>query len=799
MIFKMSFATPSISAPNWLLPGIVVVALGVALMLWGYRTAIVRPWEKVLFGFIKLLGIAALAVCLIEPLWTDQRAKPGANFFVVLADNSQGMRIKDANATLPRDQIMTGLLQPEAGGWQQALDEFFQVRRYQFDARVQPTKDFAELRFDGRSSNLRTALRTVADRFKGQPMAGVLLLTDGNATDVGGAVDTSGMPPIFPVLIGGNGPAHDIAIGEVAVTQTAFEDAPVTVQAEVASTGFDGEVVAQLAEVPTTATKQKSEEKIAGEQRQRIAANQKATFRFQVRPERSGISFYRLRAFARGAGNDFANPAGSKEATLTNNARVVAVDRSGGPYRILYVSGRPNWEYKFLRRAVEEDKELELVGLIRIAKREPKFEFRGRAGEASNPLFRGFDKKNEETERYDQPVLVRLNARDENELRGGFPRTAEELFAYHAVIIDDLEAQFFTADQLALLQRFVSERGGGFLMLGGQESFDQGKYQRTPVGDMLPVYLDAAGEGSPASAGGLRLNFTREGWLQPWARLRNSESDERQRLADLPEYEVLNRLRGVKPGAIVLATVTEGQIQHPGLVVQRYGHGRTAAITIGDLWRGGLQNEDMARDLGKQWRQTIRWLVADVPGKVELTPTMNAEEGGATASLQVRVRDKQFEPLNNAAVMVTVQPVGSQGAQTNTVRMLAEASSAEPGAYEATYLARESGAFLAEAVATDEAGAEVARGSAAWSSDLAAQEFRSLKPNRALLEQLARATGGRLIQPGELKQFAKSLPHESVPVMETWTSPMWHRASVFLFALCCFAAEWGLRRWRGLA
>jgi uncharacterized membrane protein len=795
MISKMSFATASISAPNWLLPAIVVVVVGAALMLWGYRGAILRPWEKLLFAFIKLLGIVALAACLIEPLWTGQRAKPGANFFVVLADNSQGMRIKDANATLPRDQIMAGLLQAEATGWQQALDEFFQVRRYQFDARLQPTKDFAELRFDGRSSNLRGALRTVADRFKDQPIAGVLLFTDGNATDVAGAVDTAGLPPLFPVMIGGDGPAHDIAVGEVAVTQTAFEDAPVTVQAEVASTGFAGEVVAQLGEVPS---REKQEARIAGEQRQRIAANGKATFRFQVRPERSGISFYQLRAFARGAADDFANPGGSKEATLANNVRVVAVDRSGGPYRILYVSGRPNWEYKFLRRAVEEDKELELVGLIRIAKREPKFEFRGRAGEASNPLFRGFDKKNEETERYDQPVLVRLNARDENELRGGFPKTAEELFAYHAVIVDDLEAQFFTADQLALLQRFVSERGGGFLMLGGQESFEQGKYQRTPVGDMLPVYLDAASEG-PAHVGTVRLAFTREGWLQPWARLRNSEGEERQRLADLPEFEVLNRLRGVKPGAIVVATAAEGQTQYPALVVQRYGHGRTAAITIGDLWRGGLQNEEMSRDLGKQWRQTIRWLVADVPGKVEVQPNMNTEEGGAAAALQVRVRDKQFQPLNNAAVTVTVQPVGTQGAQTNTVRLLAEASSSEPGIYEATYLARESGAFLAEAIATDEAGAEVARGSAAWSSDLAAQEFRSLKPNRALLEQLARATGGRVIQPDELKQFARNLPHQSVPVMETWTSPMWHRASVFLFALCCFAAEWGLRRWRGLA
>ena len=35
----------------------------------------------------------------------------------------------------------------------------------------------------------------------------------------------------------------------------------------------------------------------------------------------------------------------------------------GGPFRILYVSGRPNWEFKFLRRALQEEDELDLVGL----------------------------------------------------------------------------------------------------------------------------------------------------------------------------------------------------------------------------------------------------------------------------------------------------------------------------------------------------------------------------------------------------------------------------------------------------
>ena len=83
------------------------------------------------------------------------------------------------------------------------------------------------------------------------------------------------------------------------------------------------------------------------------------------------------------------------------------VDRGLGTHRILYVAGRPNWEFKFLNRALTDDEQIQLVGLIRIAKREKKFEFVGRQGEQSNPLFRGSGLTNENTERYDQPVLVR--------------------------------------------------------------------------------------------------------------------------------------------------------------------------------------------------------------------------------------------------------------------------------------------------------------------------------------------------------------------------------------------------------
>src|SRR5437762_10283402 len=147
---------------------------------------------------------------------------------------------------------------------------------------------------------------------------------------------------------------------------------------------------------------------------------------------------------------------------------------------------------------MDEADEINLVALVRIAKREPRFTFLGRSGERTNPLFRGFGNQSDERgEQYDEPVLVRLGTEDKDELRGGFPKDADDLFRYHAVILDDIEAEFFKQDQLSLLQQFVSRRGGGLLMLGGKESFGEGGYSRTPVGDMLPVYLDRNLSGAP--------------------------------------------------------------------------------------------------------------------------------------------------------------------------------------------------------------------------------------------------------------------------------------------------------------
>jgi len=386
---------------------------------------------------------------------------------------------------------------------------------------------------------------------------------------------------------------------------------------------------------------------------------------------------------------------------------------------------------------------------------------------------------------------------------------------------------------MVLIQKFVSERGGGFLMLGGAESFREGKFHRTPIGDLLPVYLDNPPEHLPP--GELRPLLTREGLLLPWARLRNNEQDEKERLAQVVPFGVLNKVRGVKPGATVVSKVRDSQGDiHPALVAQRFGNGRVGAMLLGDVWHWGFKDEESHRDMDKAWRQLMRWLVVDVPKRIDLQVQAKPGDPNNAVLLQLRARDKKFQPLDNATVSLQIAPAaqasglsatgqasslsttgrttraalheaaatmrhGTNQPGTKPVLLTAEPSGREPGLYEAVFVPRETGGYLAEAVVTGENGAEVGRAEAGWTSDPAAEEFRSLRPNRALLEEIAKRSGGEIVPANGLGAFARSLPNRKAPITETWTSPLWHQAGVFLFALACFVAEWGLRRQRGLA
>ena len=772
------------AALEWLPVAITCAVVIGILMVWSWTRGRTGVSVRVVGMLAKTLAVILIAMILLEPMRSEMLPQTGANLFLIMADDSQSLTIKDRGQRQSRGERLKAALDREAA-WQVRLGQEFDTRRYLFDSQVRPVDHYQDMAVDGEGSSLLTALETVSRRYEGRPNAGILLLTDGNATDLPtGAADLTNLPPVYPVVLGNDDSQRDVSIRNVTTSQTNFEAAPVSVAAEIITHGYAGKtIVAELLD--------EEGNQLDRQQVRNVADDRPFALRFQTKPARRGVLFYRLRVYAEGEAKQFEEPETSAEATLANNTRLIMVDRGGGPYRILYVSGRPNWEFKFLRRALADDDEVKLFGLVRIAKREPKFTFRDR-NDNSSRLFKNSDADQEQVERYDEPVLVRIGVEDSEQLQSGFPETAEDLFGYHAVVLDDLEAEFFTQDQQALLQKFVSVRGGGFLMLGGQESYVGGKFAHTSIGEMLPVYTDR-GLSEPIEEE-YRLVLTREGWLEPWVRVRPTESEERRRLSTMAPFKTVNRLAAIKPGARVLARVeSQAGNEHPALVVQSFGKGRTASLLIGDMWRWQMRAPPEENDLEKAWRQTCRWLVADVPGRIEIEVKHRKDEPNQPVELKVKVSDAEFRPLDNATVATTITTPGG-----DEIELTAEPVPDTSGVYEVSFVPREAGGYRAMIRATDDDASEIGERETGWVAEPTSDEFRELRPGRELLTRIARETGGEVVELDRLDRFVANLPNRKIPITQQKVRPVWHTWLVLFTAVGLLVTEWGLRRWKGL-
>ena len=578
-----------------------------AILLWAIFTilgwfsyqATASPNARWFGTLLRAIGIGILCFCLLEPIRSIKAPKSQANPIAVLVDNSRSMRAlyeKPQAAGAAQGQGAQGQAQPsllesfssvisDDADWMLKLGEQYRIRKYLFADRLESAQDFTSWDGSRYESNLQGALESVRTRFPTQPPSAIVLISDGRSTNRSSIVQTANAEngpeiPIYPVLIPPQGDlGKDLWIQDVSVQTSDFETAPVSISVSLGHRGFLSEKVEIRLEDLQQNILQKQTVQIT-------ESPNPSSVRFQFRPAESGSQGYKLVCRS-------TREIPGLEMTLENNHRFVAVDREMGPYRILYLSGRPNWEYKFLQRALSEDAEISLTALVRIAKKQPKFSFRAKGNGDTNPLFSGFeDISEEEKEKYDEPVFARLGVVGKDELTKGFPKDAEELFAYSMIILDDLETEFFTVDQLQLLRQFVSMRGGTLLMLGGQESMRGRAFRDSVLGQLLPVY----GDPSPADLfipgieqepqDTVRYRLSREGWLVPYLRLHDNEADESKRIEQMPSFDVWNRTSQLKIGSRVLV---EGELPDgekvPMLVVQKFGKGNSGALLVGDLWR----------------------------------------------------------------------------------------------------------------------------------------------------------------------------------------------------------------------
>ncbi len=78
------------------------------------------------------------------------------------------------------------------------------------------------------------------------------------------------------------------------------------------------------------------------------------------------------------------------------------------------------------------------------------------------------------------------------ETRGltGLPKTLEDLQQFDLFLLSDVSALHLGREQMDLYRRWVQDFGGGFAMIGGENSYGVGGYYRTPIEQMLPVRME---------------------------------------------------------------------------------------------------------------------------------------------------------------------------------------------------------------------------------------------------------------------------------------------------------------------
>ena len=324
------------------------------------------------------------------------------------------------------------------------------------------------------------------------------------------------------------------------------------------------------------------------------------------------------------------------------------------------MSGRPNWEFKFLRRAVAEDEQVQLVGLVRIARRQPKFDFRSAAQPADQPAVRRLRPSRRRDGRAARPAgpgAARHPRR--GRAAGRFPQDRRRAVPLPRGRPRRPRGRVLHPGPAGLLRNFVSQRGGGLLMLGGPDSFADGKYDRTPVGELLPVYLNRP-TGGPAPTG-------RSG-VSPGAhprrlasalgpdcgrpRTRNRSGWPRCRVPDAQPRRARSS-RG--PWSWPRCSDAGGNVA-PALVAQQFGKGHVGGppdrrpLALGPAAREPRGERPRAllaadRPLAGRRRPQPRGSRRCAPRPTSTAPAVE---------LAVRVRDAEYQPLDNAKVALKI-------------------------------------------------------------------------------------------------------------------------------------------------
>jgi uncharacterized membrane protein len=741
------------STGSYIAAFIVIAAIAGTILT--YRSARSRSGmgrHRVVLVSLRLATLGLMLFCLFRPVLVVRAAVSQQNFLGVLIDDSRSMQIADVGGQ-SRGAFERSTFSADSPVMK-ALGDKFILRTFRFSSSSRRLAGPTDLTFSGSQTKLGAALEGARQELAGLPLAGLVMVSDGADTTDATLSDAllalkAADVPVFTVGVGEESLSKDLQIGRISVPSSALKGTSILVDAVITHTGYPGETVVLDVE---------DEGRIVGSQEVKLpAAGEPATVRVRFTAAEAGARIFRFKIAPRPG-----------EMVTQNNSRETLIDVRDRKEKILYFEGEPRFEYKFIRRAVSEapniaaDSNIEVVGLQRTA-----------------------DNK-----------YYRQGLESGDELAAAFPKTRDELFAYRGLILGSIEAGAFTGDQLQMISDFVEKRGGGLLMLGGPRAFAEGRYNGTPVADVLPVVLEQPSKSLDAGAvSRLKVHPTRAGVSHAVTQLGATEQASAAIWDKLPVLTSVNAMRTVKPGATILLSGTdERRRDQVVLAYQRYGRGKAIAFPVQDSWLWQMHADIPLEDLTHEnyWRQLLRWLVDGVPDHVEARTSTERVEGGETVTLTADVVDPTFVEINDARAVAHVE--GPKGTFDVPLQWTGERS----GQYRGTFVAPDDGLYAAHVEAA-RGNQTLGTGNTYLRAAPSENEYFDAGMNAARLRRIAEETGGRFYKAADVAALPEDVRYSGRGVTTTEERDLWHMPIMLGMILVLMCAEWGYRRAVGLA
>jgi uncharacterized membrane protein len=725
--------------PKWVLAIFLLAAA--AGLAWLIRSRLpqasphVRNWKAGAIWLLQFAMAALLLILLWQPAIMVAELRPQQNIIAVLVDDSRSMSRADNGATR-ESQAVKSL----EGGVLDDLQKKFQVRLYRVDGRLTRVGKLDELKTapPAPATRIGDGLKQLAGEAADLPIGAVVLLSDGDDNSGGIDLETistfrSRRIPVHTVGFGLEQTPHDVEIDDAVVPPRTLADSRLAAKISFHQRGYAGEK-AMLSVRDGTKALAAREITLASD-----GQVQNETLLFNAGPAGSKTLQFTI------------DPLPGEENRANNGvARMVNVESN--KQRVLYVEGEPRWEYKFIRRAEQDDRILTVVSMLRTSENK----------------------------------IYRQGISDPKELADGFPSRVEDLFDYQALIVGSVEVTYFTAAQQELIQQFVDRRGGGLLLLGGRASLGDGGWGVSSLADLLPVVLPnkkGTFHRDPAT-----VELTPVGADNIITRLVEDPAKNVERWKKLPYLMDYQEVGTPKPGAVVLAEMNAGNRKMPLLITQNYGRGRTAVLATGGTWRWQMSQplEDQTHE--EFWQQLLRWLVTDTPGRVVASVPSQMLFDDGRVRFSAEVRDKNYLPAADAHVEAHILGPGGTAVQ---IEMTPDPNA--PGTFHADWTADQPGSYLTEVTAS-RANEEVGRDVLTFARmDGVAENFHT-EQNRELLEKLSSQTGGRYWKPQELSKLPSEISYSEAGITVRDRKDLWNMPVIFFLIVLLRSCEWLLRR-----